>query len=228
MVKKVKNELRKYIEEEIFPIYEKNDNGHNIEHINYVIRRSLEFAKGFSEIDINMVYTVASFHDIGHYIDKDKHEIISSDIFYNNEKMKEFFDDNQRKIIKEAIMEHRASLGREPKTIYGKIISTADRNVSVASILKRTHAYTVKHYKNLDLIQMMNRSYEHIKLKFGNDGYAKVWLVDEEFEKFKEEIRKLLNDRYLFAIKYMEENNIKDMKEQAKLFEEAVGIKNVD
>lgn len=218
MIENVNNELKNYIEKEIFPIYEKNDKGHNIEHINYVIKRSFDFAKNIPDLDINIVYTVASFHDIGHHIDKDKHEILSAEIFYKNKEMKRFFNDSKRKIIKEAIMEHRASLGYEPKSIYGKIISSADRNVSVTSILKRTHAYTMKHYKNIILNQIINRAYEHISLKFGSDGYAKVWLVDKEFEKFKENIKELLNDKYKFAIKYMEVNDIEISLEEAELF----------
>lgn len=74
--------LKEYIENEIFAEYVKNDSGHGLDHINYVIRRSLEFAKQFKNIDLNMVYTIASFHDIGHHIDKDNHEIVSAKIFY--------------------------------------------------------------------------------------------------------------------------------------------------
>lgn len=89
-----------------------------------------------------MVYAIASFHDLAHHIDKDNHEVLSAKLFYENEKMKEFFTDEQRKIIKEAIEDHRASLEYEPRSNYGKIISSADRNVDITSSLKRTHAYT--------------------------------------------------------------------------------------
>ena len=40
----INKDLKEYIENEIFPIYEKNDAGHNIEHINYVIERCMKFA----------------------------------------------------------------------------------------------------------------------------------------------------------------------------------------
>lgn len=36
----INKELKKYIENNIFPIYEKNEKGHGIEHIKYVIKRS--------------------------------------------------------------------------------------------------------------------------------------------------------------------------------------------
>ena len=84
----VKQQLTKYVEEKILPIYDKNDSGHGIEHIKYVIKRSFEFANQFENIDLNMVYAIASFHDLAHHIDKDNHEVLSAKLFYENEKMK--------------------------------------------------------------------------------------------------------------------------------------------
>ena len=39
--------------------------------------------------------------------------------------------------MKEAIIEYRASLHKEPRNIYGKLISSADRNIDVTELLKR-------------------------------------------------------------------------------------------
>lgn len=217
-MRQVNEQLQQYIQEKIFPIYEKNDSGHGIEHIKYVIRRSLLFANQFEDINIDMVYTIASFHDLAHHIDKDNHEILSAKLFYEDKKMKEFFNDEQRKTIKEAIEDHRASLEYEPRSDYGKIISSADRNTNIISSLKRTHAYTTKHYPKLDLNDMINRAYNHISQKFGDCGYAKVWCDDEEFNKFKDDVKYLLQDKFTFGVKYMMVNDIIDVKEKAKLF----------
>ena len=214
----IDDKLKKYIEESIFPIYEKNDSGHNIEHIKYVIKRSLKFAKEFDNIDLNMVYVIASFYDVAHHIDKDKHEVLSAKLFYENKKMKEFFTKEQRKVIKEAIEDHRASLGHEPRSNYGKIISSADRNVDIISALKRIHAYTTKHYPDLNLDEMINRAYEHVSAKFGINGYAKTYCYDKEFEDFKKVVASLIKNKYGFAVKYMEVNEIMDIKEKALIF----------
>lgn len=71
-----------------------------------------------------MVYTIASYHDIGHHVNPKIHEIVSAEIMYNDNMLKEFFNDEERKIIKEAIEDHRASSNHEPRNIYGKIVST--------------------------------------------------------------------------------------------------------
>ena len=219
----INSKLKDYIEKNIFPIYEKNDSGHNIEHINYVIERSLKFASQFKNINLDMVYVIAAFHDIAHHIDKDNHEILSALIFYEDEKMKEFFTDEERQIIKEAIEDHRASLSEsdskeEPRSDYGKIVSSADRQTSVESMLRRIHSYTLKHYPNLKLEDMIKRGYNHAIKKYGSEGYAKNYCYDEEYEEFKKDVKRLLTDKDEFAKQYMKVNGIVNLKEKAKQF----------
>ena len=217
-MKRINKKIKEYIEQEILPVYEKNDAGHGIEHIQYVVTRSLKFAEQFPDINLDMVYAIASFHDIAHYIDKDNHEVLSAKMFYENNKMKDFFDDEQRKIIKEAIEDHRASLEYEPRSTYGKIISSADRTTSIEMVLKRTHAYSLKHYPDFDLIQMIKRCYNHLLEKYGKGGYAKHYCYDEEYQQFKKDIDTILKDKWAFVKKYMEVNHIVNLKEKAKLF----------
>lgn len=200
--------LKEYIENYIFPEYSKNDNGHGIEHIKYVINRCLRFAEQFDNIDLDLLYTIAAFHDIGHHIDKKNHEILSAEMFYKNEDMKSFFTDEERIIIKEGIEDHRASSDSVPRSDYGKIISSADRSTDVNEFLKRTHAYTLKHYPGCTVEEMITRAYNHTKDKYGNDGYAKHYVVDEEYDNFKKEIINLLNDKDKFKTKYSEINKI--------------------
>lgn len=173
--------LKEYIENNVFPEYSKNDNGHGIEHIEYVIDRCLQFAEQFDNIDLNLLYTIAAFHDIAHHIDKKNHEKLSAEIFFKNDDMKLFFTEEQRIIIKEGIEDHRASSNQIPRSDYGKIISSADRSTDVNEFLKRTHAYTLKHQPGCTVEEMIERAYNHTKDKYGNDGYAKHYVVDEEY-----------------------------------------------
>lgn len=201
-------ELIDYIQNNILPEYSKNDSGHGIEHINYVIDRCFRFAKQFDNIDLDMLYTIAAFHDIGHHIDKKNHEILSAKIFYDNEDMKQFFNDEQRIIIKEAVEDHRASSNCIPRSDYGKIISSADRSTDVNEFLRRTHAYTLKHTPEATLEQMLIRAYNHTTDKYGDNGYAKHYVVDDEYNEFRNEIRNLLSDKNLFNAKYLKVNNL--------------------
>lgn len=201
-------DLIKYIENKIFPEYSKNENGHGIEHINYVIERCFKFAEQFDNINLDMLYTIAAFHDIGHHIDKKNHEIISAKIFYDNDVIKQFFNDEQRIIIKEGIEDHRASSTCIPRSDYGKIISSADRSTDVKEFLKRTHSYTLKHEPDLNNDEIIERAYNHTKDKYGKSGYAKNYVIDEEYNNFKNRINELLNDKEKFKQYYLQLNNL--------------------
>ncbi len=204
----INKDLENYIKNEILPQYEKNDNGHSLEHIDYVLKRCFKFAEQFQNIDFNMLYTIATFHDIAHHIDKKNHEKLSAEIFYNNEKIKEFFSNEERIMIKEAIEDHRASSASSPRSDYGKIISSADRSTDIEDFLRRTHAYTLKHFPDCTKEEMLKRAYEHTEQKYGKSGYAKHYVKDEEYETFREEINLLLQDSEKFKIKYYKVNNL--------------------
>ena len=201
-------ELIDYIQNNILPEYSKNDSGHGIEHINYVIDRCFRFAEQFDNIDLDMLYTIAAFHDIAHNIDKENHEILSAKIFYDNDNMKQFFTEEQRIIIKEGIEDHRASSDKVPRSDYGKIISSADRSTSVEDFFRRTHAYTLKHNPNSTVDEMLERAYNHTKDKYGNNGYAKHYVVDNDYIDFRNKILELINDKEKFNYKYLQTNNI--------------------
>ncbi|MBO5065723.1 MAG: HD domain-containing protein [Clostridia bacterium] len=202
-------EMVKYIEDNILPHYEKNDKGHGLSHIEYVTERCFKFAKQFSDINIDLLYAIASFHDIAHHIDKSRHEILSAEIFYKDEEMKRFFTEEERLIIKQAIEDHRASAESEPRSIYGKIISSADRSTDVEDFLRRTHAYTLKHFKGISESEIIERGYTHTKEKYGAKGYAKHYVEDEEYNAFRNKINEIINDRALFEKTYKGINGIR-------------------
>lgn len=191
-------ELVQYIESEIFPLYNRNDEGHRINHIKTVIKRSLELAKKY-DVDIDMVYTIASYHDIGLYIDRKTHEIISAQMFIEDEKIKKWFTDEKRIIIKEAIEDHRASSNHEPRSIYGKIVSTADRAIiDTDNTIKRIYSYVKTNFKDLSEEEQIERIYQHLIDKYGKNGYAKIYLEDKEFEDALDKLRQTLSNKTEF------------------------------
>lgn len=211
---KINENLREYIENNIFPSYEKNDCGHNLEHIKYVIERSLKFASTIYDINYDMVYTIASYHDIGHYIDAKNHEKVSGDILFNDINLEKYFNYEQLLLMKDAIYDHRASLKCEPRSIYGKIVSSADRNVDVDILLKRTYAFCVLHNDNYCLDDIIIESRKHILEKFGKNGYArdKMYFEDIEYEIFLDKVLRLVLDDDAFIRRYILVNNVDQKK----------------
>lgn len=206
----VNGKLKEYINKNIFPEYEKNESAHDINHIKYVIDRSMKFAEEVPEINIDMVYTVAAYHDIGHHIDAKNHEKVSAKILLNDKDLKSFFTDEQINVMKEAVEDHRASSDHEPRTIYGKIVSSADRNTDIESSIKRTYSYTKKHNPKLTLDELIEESRHHLIEKFGREGYAtsKMYFKDEEYEKYLKSLTELTSNKEEFTKKYREINKL--------------------
>ena len=203
-------DLKKYIEDKILPSYEKNDSGHNLEHINYVIKRSLKFASTIPSINLDMVYVVAAYHDIGHYVDAKNHEKVSAEMLENDENLKKYFTLEQIKTMSDAVYDHRASLEGDPRNIYGKIVSSADRNTSIISPLKRTYSYRIKHYPNDGIDKIIEDSREHLLNKFGESGYAldKMYFKDDAYDCFVKDVVALALDKEEFRKKYIEINKL--------------------
>lgn len=194
----IDTELVKYIENEIFPLYDRNEEGHGIGHIKTVIKRSLELAKKY-DINLDMVYTIASYHDLGHYIDRKTHEIISAEFFMKDDKVKQWFTDEQRNTIKEAIEDHRASSNHKPRSIYGMIISTADRTIiDIDNTIKRSYSYGKRNYVGLSKEEQIERVYQHLTEKYGENGYAKIYLEDKEFDEAIKKLRQALSNKEEF------------------------------
>ena len=87
--------LQKYLDEKVMPKNDLNDEGHNAFHVNYVRRRSMKFAIMIGNVNLDMVDTIAVYHDVGHSIDSKNHEKISAKILYEDENLREFFDEGR-------------------------------------------------------------------------------------------------------------------------------------
>ena len=197
----VNPEIMNYIQENIIPQYSCFDKAHDLEHINKVIENSLSIAIDYN-VDINKIYVVAAYHDLGLSQGRENHEKTSADFLMADLKLKELFSKNELILMAEAIEDHRASNNYEPRSIYGKIISEADRDIEYLTILKRTIQYSLKNYSNYDFEEHFNRTYEHIQNKYGYGGYLKLWL-DTELNRHKlQELRNMIALREKFRIDF--------------------------
>lgn len=130
----------------------------------------------------------------------------------SNNELKQFFTDEQIKIMSEAVYDHRTSLEYEPRTIYGKIVSSVDRNTIVGIPLMRTYQYDIVHNPGQPLEKTIERSRQHIVEKFDPKGYAteKMYFKDEEYKQFLKEISALADNKEAFTQKYIKVNNLQN------------------
>lgn len=208
----INEELKKYIEEVIFKSYDKNDDAHNLEHIKYVIERSYMFASRVPDINLEMVYVIAAYHDIEHYIDAKNHEKVSGEMLLKDQNLRRFFTEEEIKTMSEAVCDHRASSKNEPRSIYGKIVSSADRNVLIDVPLKRTYSYRKVHNQTSTLDEIIEESRLHLLDKYGKEGYAttKMYFEDEDYKRFLDDIALLVSDKEEFKRRFLEVNGLEE------------------
>lgn len=185
--------LINFIEDEIMPRYEDFDKAHDRRHAFTVMSHSLQLTK-FYDVDIAMVYTIAAYHDLGLSEGRATHHTASARIVREDERLRQFFTQEQIDTIADAVEDHRASNTREPRTIYGKIIAEADRIIDADTIMTRTVQYGLSHYPTLTKEEHIERAVTHIHEKYGRGGYLKLWIPESPNAARLEEFRSMIDN----------------------------------
>ncbi len=192
-------ELINYVETEILPRYTHFDKAHQLDHILTVIHQSAALADLLERqgvtVDRDMVYIIAAYHDLGIVNGRENHHIDSGKILMADPFLKQFFTPEQCVTMKEAVEDHRASAKRAPRSIYGRIVAEADRQIDPRTIVLRTLQYGLEHYPELDKAGHFARAQAHLHEKYGEGGYLKLWFPESENARKLQELRTMMADQ---------------------------------
>lgn len=187
-------DLMTFIEGQILPRYQAFDAAHRTEHVHNVIKESLALAKRLGA-DLDMCYTIAAYHDLGMEGPRAIHHITSGKILLADKRLSKWFSPAQIKIMKEAVEDHRASAAKAPRSMYGKIVAEADRELTPETVMRRTIQYGLDNYPELDKEAQYQRFMEHLSNKYAQSGYIKLWIPGSENEKRLTQLRNILLDK---------------------------------
>lgn len=185
--------LEDYIEQTILPQYDAFDGGHRRDHALTVIRESLKLAQAY-HADERMAYVIAAYHDLGLRFDREKHHIHSGEILMADHTLRQWFNHEQLLTMRDAIEDHRASGKHPPRTIYGAIVAEADRQIEPLTVVQRTMAYSAKLFPDGDFETLYQRSLEHLKEKYAEGGYLRLWLNSERNVQGLAELRDIIRN----------------------------------
>ena len=189
----VKPSIIAYVEQNILPRYDHFDAAHQRNHADEVIERSMALAKHY-DVDENMVYAIAAYHDTGLCEGRDTHHLVSGRIIREDSKLREWFDEEQIETMAQAAKDHRASSGHEPRSIYGKIVAEADRLITPEKVIRRTIQFTQDHFPDFDKEQQYQRFREHLLEKYSDTGYLRLWIPESDNATRLEELRIIIRD----------------------------------
>lgn len=184
-------DLVEFVETQILPQYASFDKAHNMEHVTRVIRASLDLARK-TGADLDMAYIIAAYHDLGLSGPRAIHHITSGKILIQDARLKRWFSPDQLTMMKEAVEDHRASASRAPRSIYGKIVAEADRDINPETVIRRTIQYGIANYPELDAEGHWRRFMQHMNEKYSVNGYIRLWIQGSENERKLNELRKLI------------------------------------
>lgn len=184
-------DLVEFIETQILPRYAAFDRAHNLEHVTRVIRNALDLVR-ITGADINMVYCIAAYHDLGMSGPRAIHHITGGKLLAADARLKRWFSAEQIKIMREAVEDHRASASHAPRSLYGKIIAEADRDIDVDTIFRRAIDFGLANYPELDYEHQWQRFRQHMDEKYSVNGYIRLWIPGSPNERRLNELRNII------------------------------------
>lgn len=189
----VDEEMMEYIRGSIVPQYEAFDSAHGVDHVSNVIEAALEMSRHY-DVNIDIVAMAAACHDLGLCEDRKTHHLVSGRIIRGNADLRRWFTEEQIEIIAQAAEDHRASSDHEPRSIYGRIIAEADRQIVPETVIRRTVQYGLEHYPELDREGQWQRALEHLHEKYAEGGYLKLWIPESANALELDRLRKIIRD----------------------------------
>ena len=205
----MRESLKIYLEEQIISQYASFDKAHREDHARAVIKRALDMAEQYPEIDKEVLYTAAACHDLGLEVDRKTHHLESGRIIREDQRLREWFTPEQIEVIAQAAEDHRASAQTPPRSLYGCLVAEADRMIVPETIIRRTVQYGLSHYPELDMEGHWQRTLDHLNEKYAEGGYLHLLIPGSPNEEPLEKLRAIIGNeallRYIFESVYAEE-----------------------
>ena len=203
LVATVNLDIQAYAEAHIIPLYDGFDKAHRRDHVKMVISQSMALAAQM-DVDPDMVYVIAAYHDIGLCEGRERHHAVSAQMLLADSKLRKWFTESQLQTMAEAVEDHRASSDHAPRSLYGRIVAEADRFIDPDTVIRRTVQYGMEHYPELDREGHYKRMVQHLHEKYGRGGYLRLWFDHSPNAERLEVLRQIIDDEAALKQKFEE------------------------
>ncbi len=187
-------DIMSFIEQQILPRYNAFGRSHGLVHALRVIKNSMELANMLGA-DVDMAYVIAAYHDLGMEGPRAIHHILGGKILASDARLRKWFSPEQIKIMKEAVEDHRASSSHAPRSIYGKIVAEADRDLDPEVIFTRAIEFGLERQPELNKEQQWKRFCGHMEEKYGINGYIHLWINGSPNEARLKQVREIIANK---------------------------------
>ena len=196
-------EIMSFLEQQILPRYNAFGHSHGLKHVLRVIKNSLELAR-IAGADQNMAYVIAAYHDLGMEGPRAIHHLTGGKILASDARLKKWFTSEQIKIMKEAVEDHRASSSRTPRSIYGKIVAEADRDLEPQEVFRRAIEFGIENYPEKNEEEQWKRFHKHMIEKYSESGYIRLWLPNSPNAQRLNDIRRTISNETILRKTFLD------------------------
>ena len=176
MKQQVSLDLMSFVEREILPRYNAFGPSHGLSHVQRVIANALKLVDA-TGADINMVYAIAAYHDLGMSGPRAIHHLTGGKILAADARLRHWFSQ------------------REPRSIYGKIIAEADRDLTPEVVFQRAVMFGLENYPTLTKEEQWHRFEKHMEEKYSTSGYLRLWIPNSPNAAYLRRVREVIADR---------------------------------
>ena len=105
-------------------------------------------------------------------------------------------------MMREAVEDHRSSNKSWPRSIYGRIVSEADKVIDFDTVFSRAILYARSSCPQMTAEEIFQKSYGHLLDKYGDGGYMRLQFSDSPNAVRLAELREKLRDPELMRREY--------------------------
>lgn len=192
----MKNTIHNYIETKILPEYD-DITGRNLRsHIEVVTSRLLEIAPRYNLVE-DMCVTIAAYHDLGLLEGEDQHEFRSAWRLKGDRLLSTWFCFEQIELMWRAVEDHRSSSSNKPRSIYGKALAEANRDLSPRKVFADCVKFCSPALINeqIESDSYFSLIYNELMERYGKTGSICLWLPTERNENDLAKLRKVLSNK---------------------------------
>jgi uncharacterized protein len=200
-MQQVSLDIMEFIERNILPKYNDFGKSHGLQHVMRVIDNSIQLAHQ-TGADVNIAYVIAAYHDLGMSGPRAIHHITSGKILSSDNRLKKWFSDDQLTIMKEAVEDHRASSSHAPRSLYGKIVAEADRDLDPETVFTRAVEFGLENEPTKNKEEQWTRFQKHMNEKYSVNGYIHLWIPGSPNANNLKTIQNIISDDELLRAEF--------------------------
>ena len=104
--------------------------------------------------------------------------------------------------MKEAVEDHRASSSHAPRSLYGKIVAEADRDLDPETVFTRAVEFGIENEPTKNKEEQWTRFQKHMNEKYSRNGYIHLWIPGSPNANYLKTIQNIISDEDLLRTEF--------------------------